>query len=106
MAVLGFLFWSHLPERLPSLRDQKHRVVPEARNTPPFRDDLAAALALKKLSRTAWRRQRDGARKPSQPRAWMARKTIQQRLRPLLLRRANAGRVNSWVPLQNIDLDA
>src|SRR5260370_20943636 len=95
MAVLGLLFWSHLPERLPRLRDQKHRVVPEARNTPPFRDDLAAALPLKKLSRTARRRQRDGARKPSHPRAWVARKPLPHHPLPPLLRPPNPALVHS-----------
>src|SRR5712692_5345447 len=30
VAVLGLLFWIHLPERPPRLRDQEHRVIPEA----------------------------------------------------------------------------
>src|SRR6266851_4867300 len=106
VAVLGLLFWSHLPERPPRLRDQEHRVVPEARNTPPLRDDLAAALALEKRCRPPRRRQCDRACESRQPRAWMARKTIQKHLRPLLLRRANASRVNAWIPLQHVDLDA
>src|SRR5712691_10611515 len=106
MAVLRLFFWSHLPERPPRLRDQEHWVVPEARNTPPLRDDLAAALALEKRRRPPRRRQCDHARESRQPRPWMARKTIQEHLRPLLLRRANASRVNAWIPLQHLDLDA
>src|SRR5258708_37119793 len=99
MAVPGLLFWSHLPERPPRLRDQEHRVVAEPRHTPPFRDDLAPALALEKRRRPPRRRQCDGARESRQPRPWMARKTIQKHLRPLLLRRADASRVNAWIPL-------
>src|SRR5258708_32639412 len=100
MAVPGLLFWSHLPERPPRLRDQEHRVVAEPRDTPPFRDDLAPALALEKRRRPPRRRQSDRAHKAGQPRAWTARKTIQKHLRPLLLRRADARQVDAGVPLQ------
>src|SRR5258708_36505856 len=106
MAVLGLLFGSHLPERPPRLRDQKHGAVPEARDTPPFRDDLAPALSLEKRRRPARRRQRDRAHKARQPWARMARKAIQKHLRPLLLRRADASRVNAWIPLEHVDFDA
>src|SRR6266851_2532057 len=106
VAVLGLLFWRHLPKRPPRLRDQEHRVVPEARDTPPLRDDLAPAFALEKRRRPRRRRQCDRARESRQPRSRIARKTIQKHLRPILLRRANSSRVDAWVPLQHLDLDA
>src|SRR6266851_5606527 len=76
VAVLGLLFWGHLPKRPPHLRDQEHRVVPESRDTPPLGDDLASTFTLEKRRRPPRRRQRD------------------------------ASRVDAWVPLQHLDLDA
>src|SRR5712692_5345448 len=98
----------------PSLLDSSPRTsspppgpgTPGHTRSPPLRDDLAATFALEKRRRPPRRRQCDRACESRQPRAWMARKTIQKHLRPLLLRRANASRVNAWIPLQHLDLDA
>src|SRR5437879_6116695 len=106
MAVLRLFLRGHLAERPPCLGDQEHRVVAETGNAPPLRDDLAPALALKKLGRTARRRKSDRAREPRQPRARMTSQPIQQDLRALFLSWADAGRVNARVSLQHVDLDS
>src|SRR5712691_5339555 len=105
MTVPGLLLRAHLAERPPRLRNQEHRVVAETRDPPPLRDDLPAALALEEFRPPAGDRQRDRAHEPCQPRARMALQAIQQHLRALPLRGADAGRVNPREALQQLDLD-
>ena len=105
MAVLSLLVRAHLAKRRPRFGNQKDRVIAEARVASPFGDDLTPAFALEELGRPVWSSQRDRAGEAGQPRARKILQPIQQRLRTLLLRRADARGPSPWIPSQNVDLD-
>src|SRR5438309_11801995 len=105
MAVQGLLLRAHLAEGPPRFRNQKDRVVAEARHTAPFGDDLASAFAFEELGGPARSGQRDRAHESRQPGPRMSLQPIQECLRTLLLSRADARGTNPWKPSQHINFD-
>src|ERR1700716_3696477 len=105
MAVQGLLLRAHLAERPPRIRNQKDRVVAEACVASPFGDDLAPTFAFEELGGPARSGQRDRPHKSRQPGSRMSLQPIEERLRTLLLGRADARGANPWKPSQHIDFD-
>src|SRR5437879_11916334 len=105
MAVQGLLLRAHLAEGPPRFRNQKDRVVAEARVASPFGDDLAPAFAFEELGGPAGSGQRDRAHESRQPWPRMSLQPIEQCLRTFLLSRADARGANPWKHSHYIDFD-
>src|SRR4030088_1501528 len=106
MTVQALLLRRHLSKGLSGARDQKNRVVAEARLPAPLRHDLAATFAFEELSGLLRSGQRQHADKARVPRPRLSLEPHQELCSALFLRWAKARRANAREASQRLDFHA